>query len=152
SARQGPYPYLCCSRKREDGASSCPGSIYVRGDVVLTRVLATLADQLLQGDTVARLVELAGEAEDEARTAWQKQQDQADKALASIDTRLSTARRRLGSAPDDLLEEYQCLVRELKEQRAAAVADLERLRVEEPAAEEGDAELLTRWLTLCRQV
>src|SRR5262249_26386615 len=102
------YPYLCCARKREDGSASCPGSIYVRGDVVLQRVLATLADQLLEGDTVTRLVKLAGEAEDEARTAWQKELDQAEKALDSIDTRLATARRRLASSPDDLLEEYQC--------------------------------------------
>jgi site-specific DNA recombinase len=151
SCRQGPYPYLCCSRLREQGKAACPGSIYVRGDVVLLRVLTTLAEQLLEGDAVTRLVELAGEAEDEAKTAWEKDLAIAEKALAGIDTRLATARRRMASAPEDLLEEYQCLVLELREERKAAVADLDRLRTLEPAAEEGDAELLTRWLTLCRQ-
>jgi hypothetical protein len=118
--------------------------------VVLARVRATLADNLLKGDVVARLVAMAGKAENEARADWERSVASAEKAMAGYASRLATARRRLTEAPDDLLEDYQASIRELKEEQATAEADLARLRAEEPVAEEGDARLLGRWLEACR--
>jgi DNA invertase Pin-like site-specific DNA recombinase len=152
SSRKGPYPYLVCRKRHEEGGEACPTTGLTRGDVALRRVLATLADRLLQGDAVSRLVELAGQAEDETRKAHEQAEASAVKALETCDARLARARRRLAEADDDLLEEYQKLVRELKEEKAACEADLARLRAEEPVAEEGDAELFARWLDQCRSL
>jgi hypothetical protein len=152
SCRKGSLLYLVCSRRREEGKDTCPTSNYARGDEVFSRVVATLADRLLQGDTVARLVELAGQAEDEARARWEAAVRSARKAVESCNGRLATARRRLAEAPDDLVEDYQRLVRELKEEMAGLEADLKRLPAEQPAQEGGDAELLTRWLSSCRSL
>ncbi len=151
SHRQGPYPYLRCSRRQHDPVH-CPMSVHMRGDEVLRRVLAILSEKLLAGDTVARLVELAGQAEDEARATWEAEVDAAGRAVQGCTTRLATARRRLAEAPDDMVEEYQRLIRELREEMAAAEAELARLRAQQPGAQSGDADLLARWLEHCREM
>jgi DNA invertase Pin-like site-specific DNA recombinase len=150
SSRQRTYPYLVCHRRSEEGRAACPTSVYARGDVVLERVLATLAERLLDGDTVARLVELAGEAEDEARKAHEAALASAGKALEACDARLARARLRLAECEDDLLEDFKATVRDLKEKRAACEADLARIRAEPPCGEVGDAETLTHWLESCK--
>src|SRR5262249_21177693 len=83
---------------------------------------------------------------------WEASVDACQKSLAASDARLATARRRLADADDDLLEDYQIAVRELKEERAALEAELARLRKEMPAPDEGDAALLQRWLERCRSL
>lgn len=152
SAQQKGYSYFCCSRHRDDPAArACTVRGYMRGDEILRRVRATLAERLLAGNVVAELVALAGESEAEAKRAWEESLASARKALAGCDARLATARRRLASADDDMVEEYQRIIRELREERKVAEADLAKLQAEEPAAEEGDAALLTRWLEGCRK-
>jgi hypothetical protein len=144
-------PYLTCKNRKQRRYDLCPSSRYVRGDVVLRRVLALLAERFLEGDAVARLVELAGKAEGEAKTRWEADQAAAQRALEAADKRLTTARRRMADeADEDILEEYRILLRELKEEKAAAEAELARLRGEQPRAEEGDGEMLERWLEMCR--
>ena len=76
----------------------------------------------------------------------------AQRTLEALDAKLATARRRLADAPDGLLEEYQRLVLELKEEHGDAEAELASLRAGQPVAEEGDQALLTRWLQTCRHV
>jgi hypothetical protein len=98
------------------------------------------------------LVELAGEAEDQARKVHEAAEASTVKALEACDVWLARARRRLAEAEDDLLDEFKTLVRKLKEEKAACEADLARLRVEAPQAQEGDAEMLTRWLESCKAV
>jgi hypothetical protein len=152
SARQGPYPYLCCKRRSEEGKEACPSSGYARGEETLRRVLATLAEQLLAGDAVSRLVALAGEAEDMARARWEADVAAAGRALDLCEVRLTTARQRLAEVPDDLLEQMQLLVREMKQKRDGALAEVQRLQAEPPVALEGDADLLSRWLASCRSL
>jgi hypothetical protein len=152
SSQAGPYPYLVCRRKNESGVEDCLQSRYVRGEEVRRRVMALLSEKLLAGDTVAELVRLAGQAEDEARSRYEANVNSARRAVEMCDARLAAARRRMAEAPDDLLEDYQKAVRELKEEKATAEADLARLRTEQPLAQEGDAELLTRWLESCRNL
>jgi hypothetical protein len=149
SCHQKPYHYMTCKRARDEGPLSCAAR-NMGADEILRRVLAVLSDSLLAGDTVARLVELAGEAEDEARAAWQASIDAGRRAVEACEQKLATARLRLADAPEDLLEDYQNVVRELKQQREAALDALAALRADPPVAEEGDAELLTRWLESCR--
>jgi hypothetical protein len=150
SSRQKDYPYLICRRRTEEGRDACPTSVHACGAVVLQRVLATLAVELLAGDTVTRLVELAGEAEGEAKAAHEAALASAVKVRDACDARLTTARLRLAECSADLLEDYEAAVRRLKEDKAACEADLARLRAEAPPAEEGDAEALTRWLESCK--
>lgn len=140
-----------CSRHREKPAD-CPAARYVRSDEALRRVRSTLAEKLLAGDAVAELVALAGQQEDDARKTWEAAQASAQKALTACDQKLATARRRLASADDDLVEDYQRVVRELKEERKAIEADLASLRGAEPVAEEGDSAILTAWLEQCRSL
>lgn len=147
--RQDVYQYVRCAR-HDEHKSHCPVSVRARADVVLRRVLTTLARQLLRGDTVARLAALAGQAEDDARATWEANVAAAERSLSACEARLATARRRLAEADDDLLDDYQRVVRELKEDRAALEAELSRLRGEQVLAEEGDAELLGRWVEQCR--
>lgn len=141
--------YLICSAHKGD-TSACPTSRHVRADGVLRRTLATLAEHLLKSDAVSRLVELAGKAEDDARSAWQAEIAAAERAVQAADAKLVTARRRLAEVPDDLMEDCQQLIRALKEEKAEAEAERTRLRALPPVTEEGDAELLTRWLATCK--
>jgi hypothetical protein len=138
--------------KSEDGKKACLTSVCARGDVILERVLSTLAEHLLAEDAVAKLITLAGEAEDEAEKAHEQAEASAVKALEACDARLARARRRLAECEDDLLEDFKATVRDLKEKRAACEAELARLRVEAPRGEEGDAERLTAWLESCKAV
>src|SRR5262249_20704777 len=123
SCRQGPYPYYCCKRRHDDGAEGCPASNYSNGDESLNPVLATLAERLLDGDTVSRLVDLAGQAEDEGKQRWEADVTAARKALEAVDAKLTTARRRLADADEDLLDDFKRVVRELKDERAALDAE-----------------------------
>lgn len=149
SRHQPNLPYLICKNASEYG--TCTQHRCLRAPEIIGRVLALLAERLLDGDAVARLVELAGQAEDDARQQWEASVNAAESTLARVDARLTTARRRLSNAADDLLEDYERVVRDLKAERAAVEAELTRLRGEQPLApEEGDAALLTRWLERCR--
>jgi DNA invertase Pin-like site-specific DNA recombinase len=146
------HAYVICKNRKEADYECCPTSNHARADEVLRRTLAVLSERLLDGDAVARLVELAGAAEDEAREAWEADLDAARRAFDAAERKLATARRRLAEAPDELLEEYQRLVLELKQEKAASEAELARLRAAPPVPEEGDSELLKRWLAACRDV
>jgi hypothetical protein len=153
SSRAGAYSYLVCGGRSRDGKEACPKSRFTRAEELFRRVTDTLAKQLLDGDAVARLVELAGMAEDEARAKWEVRQESARRAVDSCNARLKTARRRLAEeAPEDMVSEYQALIRELRQELADAEADVARLNLEQPLAEEGDAELLKRWLESCRSL
>jgi DNA invertase Pin-like site-specific DNA recombinase len=114
--------YQRCTRKDEVDGKGCPRSNYHRSDEILRRVLTRLADDLLAGDTVARLAELAGTAQDEARQQHEASLNTARKALDACEARLATARRRLAEAPDDLVEEVQRLIRELRDSLAGGVS------------------------------
>lgn len=146
------YRYYRCARPTSDEGGQCSATHYMRGDEIFSRVLKTLADRLLAGDAVATLVALAGEAEDEAKLQWEKAVTSARKGLETCDARLATARRRLASADDDMVEEYQRIIRDLKAERVAVEADLKKLLADEPVPQASDAELLTRWLESCRRL
>lgn len=150
SGDRGGRGHVVCKNRKLQHYDRCPGTRFVRSREVIERVLAVLAERLLEGDVVANLVRLAGEAEDEARAAREAAERSARRSLDAAERKLATARRRLAEAPDDLLEEYQRLVRELKEEKVAAEAELSRLRAEQPPAGEGDADLFGRWLAACR--
>lgn len=145
------YVYLHCTGRRDQGQAPCRLS-HRRRDEALRRVLSLLSQRLLAGDTVANLIALAGAATDEAREEWQRSLDHARDALERCDTSLAKARRRLATADDDMVSEYQQIIRELKEERETLEGQLRQTRGQEPAPEGADVERLTRWLETCRVV
>ena len=147
------HGYVICKNRKEADYEACPTSNHSRADEVLRRVLAKLGEELLEGDAVARLVELAGQAEEEAKVTWQADVEAARRSLEAVEKKLATARRRMAEEEDDeLQQEYRTTVLELKQEKAEAEAEAARLRIERPAPEAGGAERLRAWLQLCRDV
>jgi hypothetical protein len=142
------HGYLVCRNRNEADFGACPTSIHARADEVLRRVLDVLRREF-SGDAAARLVELAGKAEGDARAEGERSVELAGKALDGCNDRLATARRRWASAPDDLVEDCERVLRELKDEKAGLEKELADLRHEQPAPEAGGLELLERWLATC---
>jgi len=146
----GGRPYFRCAGG--DGVKDVGAcrAAYRNRDELTRRVLAVLADDLLEGDAAATLVRKAAEVADEERRRWRASARRAADALSACDEHLAKARRRLAVADDDMIEEYQLVIRELKEERAGLEAQVRESAAAEPVEGEDDVRRVERWLENCR--
>lgn len=128
----------------------CRPNLHVKIEEADRRVLALLAERLLNGDTMANLVALAGRAEGEARQVWEKQVAATKQAMESNSQRIEKARRRLLDADDDMRAEYEGALRELRAEQEQLAARLREAAASEPLPGEGESVRLERWLKACQ--
>jgi DNA invertase Pin-like site-specific DNA recombinase len=159
-ARQGSrsrnYPFLIyCGNRAVHGVSGCRlGSRYTDHNEVLAKVLSTLAENLLDHDAVERLAERARADGEEAQAREEATRGKLNRRLAENLRATEQTRSRLGTAPEDMLEEYHAALRDLKQQRTALETELRQLdqeRLQAPLADGGEEQLRT-WLELCRKL
>jgi DNA invertase Pin-like site-specific DNA recombinase len=150
ASEQKGHRYYRCQRDRSATGLGCQPAYHVRRQEAVSRVLTLLSEQLLTGDTVANLVRLAGEANGQARRDWERRRDEAERAREAIEAQMAVNRRRLATADDDMVPEYQRIIRELREEHERLCADERRTLAQEPAADGADEARLRAWLDACR--
>jgi DNA invertase Pin-like site-specific DNA recombinase len=146
---------IYCGNRHAHGAAGCSqGSKGTNHDTVLARILATLAEHLLEDNAVEKLTEQARKVTAAAAAKGGALRKKIERKLAENRGRTGRARERLADAPADILEEYQELLRTLRKQRTSLEQQLKELDKEKltgPGADGGE-EALKRWLALCRKV
>jgi hypothetical protein len=111
-----------------------------------------LAENLLADDAINRLVARAAEDSGQARAQAAARRDSLDRQIADNAKHQEQARRRLATADDDLVPEYEATIRTLKVERANLEDALRALDREQQTAEENRAnpDRVRGWLDVLR--
>jgi hypothetical protein len=144
------HAYYRCSASSRESGRGCSPQFSIRQADALARVLRVVGEQLLHGDTVARLAELAAGAGDEARAVWERERKASADALDVVTKRLAKQRERLDTADDDIRSEYEASILRLRAEQERLTAEVRRVVVAEPATVADGAERLETWLQGCR--
>src|SRR5262249_52108803 len=130
---------LLCANRHRYGAAACPdGSTGFSHDYVMGVVFELLADTLLRDGAAERLTGLAEARADEADRQREAARLALVRRLADLDGDLARSGLRLATCPEDLVEHVQAGIRQLKQQKAEAAAELEKVQAEETVAAEAD--------------
>jgi hypothetical protein len=131
SGRRAVVRHLVCANRARYGPESCPqGSTGASHDLILGRVLATIADDLLADGTAERMARLAEEQAGEAQRQYDLARANLVRRLANVEAALARSQERLLAAPPDLVEDYEAGTRRLKAQRAELQAELAQTQQE----------------------
>jgi hypothetical protein len=153
--RGRPTKRIYCGLRYLHGKAHCPeGGRTSCHDRVLAIVLATLAEHLLDQDAVDRLAERVRSEGERAVAQQDALRDNLARQMTENAQHIEQGRRRLATAPDDLVEDYQASLRDLKARRAELEAALQALDREQLASPDrlASEEKLLAWLEACRRL
>ncbi len=143
---------IICANRNRYGVAACPdGSTGSDHDYILGVVFELLADTLLKDDAGERLTKLAEERSGEAQRQAEACRDALLRRLADLDVTLSRSQVRLLELDADMIADAQAGIRQLRQQREQAAAELNRLDEKQAVAAEVDPARFRAFWETCRK-
>jgi DNA invertase Pin-like site-specific DNA recombinase len=144
--------HLVCGTRARFGRDACPnGSAGCRHDDILAAIFELLADTLLKDGAAERLTRLAEERADEAERQVRTCREALLRRVADLDGKLVRAQRRLAEVDPDMLEDCQAGIRQMRQERAEAEAEVQRLDAQQTQAAEIDPGRFRAFWETCRR-